>query len=120
MRYVQTANSQKNALSTSLRSEIHATDSTWIGCTANTAATKKLRPIAPVRLAIRPNSSNVLARCNKTLATCCASGPGPNSSTTNACESIVTGCQLPAAFAVDAHLTVSAVSPARTCAFSDT
>ena len=39
---------QKSALSTSLRSEIHATDSTCSGCSANSAATNALRHRAPV------------------------------------------------------------------------
>jgi hypothetical protein len=40
--------SQKNELRTSLRSATHATDSTWSGCQAKSAATKALRQRAPV------------------------------------------------------------------------
>ncbi len=54
--------SQKNALNTSLRSEIQATDSTWTGCQANSAATKALGHKAPVMKRSRWSSRSELAR----------------------------------------------------------
>src|SRR4051812_25222573 len=36
--YTQNTRSRKRVLRTSLRSDIHATDSTWVGCAANNAA----------------------------------------------------------------------------------
>ena len=58
---------KKKALSTSLRSATHATDSTRSGWMANTAATNALRQRAPVvRRKIR-NSRMTDAVCNMTL-----------------------------------------------------
>src|SRR5687768_15822353 len=53
--YAQIVSAQKNVLRTSFLSAIHATDSTWSGCTANTAATNALRPVAPVIVLNNPN-----------------------------------------------------------------
>ena len=52
---------KKNVLSTSLRSAIHATDSTWSGCTANSAATNALRQIDAVRRRKSRKSNSTLA-----------------------------------------------------------
>src|ERR1044071_3781556 len=46
--YFQSARNQKSAQRTFFRSEIHAADSTASGCSANSAATARLRPGAPV------------------------------------------------------------------------
>jgi hypothetical protein len=43
-----TASKKKNMLSKFLRSAIQATDSTFMGCSANNAATMRLRPVKPV------------------------------------------------------------------------
>ena len=45
-------------LSRFLRSEIQATDSTLMGCTANSAATMALRPVQPVARRNTQNSSS--------------------------------------------------------------
>ena len=46
--YASVASIQKSVLSTSLRCDTHATDSTCNGCNAKSAATHALRPTAPV------------------------------------------------------------------------
>ena len=51
--------------STSLRSMIHATDSTCTGWTANTAAA--IHAPGTARRRSRCHSSSVLAKCNSTL-----------------------------------------------------
>ena len=52
---------RKNVLSTSLRSETHATDSTCNGCNAKSAATTALRHMAPVANLRIEKSSSVFA-----------------------------------------------------------
>ena len=53
---------KKKVLRTSFRSEIQATDSTWSGCTANSAATTRLGHSAAVQRRSRANSISVFAR----------------------------------------------------------
>ena len=54
-------------LSRFLRSATQATDSTLMGCKANSAATTKLRPRQPVALHNTQNSSTAFNACNARL-----------------------------------------------------
>ena len=54
-------------LNTVLRSAIQTTDSTLIGCTANSAATIKLRPAKPVARCNTQNSSRAFSTCSSIL-----------------------------------------------------
>ncbi len=53
---------QNKPLNTSLRSAIHATDSTFSGCSAKSDATRKLRQNIPVIRSRMPNRRRVLSR----------------------------------------------------------
>src|SRR5206468_2950224 len=100
--YAQRVNMKNKVLSTSLRSEIQATDSTCNGCRPNNAATSALRQVAPVIFLSSANSSEVLARCSARFTRCKASGLGPQSWQSNISDSQVMGCQLPARVLVHA------------------
>jgi len=65
--YALIASTHQKVLNTSLRSAIHATDSTRSGCSANSAATSALGPIDPVMRTNRRKSSTLVNTCNSTL-----------------------------------------------------
>jgi len=90
------ASIQNSVLSTSLRSEIHATDSTCSGCRAKSAATAKGRHRAPVMRRSTWNRSRALAQWNTTLTRWCMPGFVPKIVTSSMCDSQVSGCQLEA------------------------
>ena len=69
--------SERSVLSTSLRSAIHATDSTCSGCTANIAATNALGPCSRVIRRNIANSSSVFATWITRFVTWCAPGVHP-------------------------------------------
>src|SRR5258705_6411638 len=109
---------QKSPLSTSLRSEIQATDSTWSGWSANTAATKAERQKAPV---IETNKRKVIAAVAAWIAALTRwwpPGSTPNSWQSSMWESQVRGCQFAAREVVKAQMTPSRVRPAWTVGFS--
>ena len=54
-------------LSRFLRSAIQATDSTLMGCRANSAATMELRPVKPVACHSTQNSSTAFSAWSSTL-----------------------------------------------------
>ena len=60
---------RKSVLSTSFRSDTHATDSTCRGCQAKIAAANPLRQVAPVILFKIRKSSNALAACRNRFVT---------------------------------------------------
>ncbi len=101
-------------LSTSLRSAIHATDSTWSGWTAKSSATAALRPGAPVRARRTAKSSAAFAAWSAAFTRWGPAGVTPNSSTSSMCESQVSGCQLATSSVVKAQVTPDQDSPART------
>ena len=68
-RYAAIVSHQNSVLRTSLRSLIHATDSTCSGWMPKRAATQALGHIAPVNRSRTQNSSTVLVRCSATLVT---------------------------------------------------
>ena len=61
-------------LSRFLRSEIQATDSTLMGCSANNAATMKLRPAYPVARCNTQNNSAAFSACSSRLVLWCREG----------------------------------------------
>lgn len=111
---------KKRVLRTSFRSATQATDSTWTGWSANSAATKALRHRAPVIMSSSRNRSTVLAMWKATLVKWWPRGFRPNSWQSAIWESQVSGCQFPISKVVKAHLTLSTVSPVRTCGFAVT
>ncbi len=111
---------KKNALSTSLRSAIHATDSTRSGCNPKNVATIRLRQVEPVIRFNTTKASIVLAAWSNTLVKWCPQGPKPKSWQSNMCESQVIGCQLAACELDKAHLKFSQVSPCCTRRFAVT
>src|SRR6266700_1399823 len=64
--YAHSVSMKKNPLSTSLRSEIQATDSTLSGWSAKMAATKALRHMLPVMILSTKNRSTTLRVCKTT------------------------------------------------------
>ena len=66
-KYASRVSRKKKALNTSLRSAIHATDSTCAGCQPKNAATRALRQTAPVIFCRSRKSSATLALCRRTL-----------------------------------------------------
>ena len=103
LRYASSASRKNNMLSRFLRSAIHATDSTLMGCSANSAATIQLRPAKPVARNNTQNSSSAFRICSATLTSCGPAGVTPNNCTSSACDSQVTGCQFAASRAVSAQ-----------------
>jgi len=83
-------------LNTFLRSAAQATDSTLIGCSANKAATMRLRQRNPVALCSRQNSRTAFTACSSTLTAWCPTGFSPKRVQSRAWESHVRGCQLAA------------------------
>ena len=69
--YTQSVRNANSALRTSLRSAIHATDSTCSGCSAKRNATNALRQRAPVARNRNANSSEEAAAWSSTLTRCC-------------------------------------------------
>src|SRR5260370_24759675 len=100
-------------LRTFLRSEIHATDSTLIGCRAKSAATTRLRQVRPVALSRIKNRSTAFAAWRSTLMVWGPAGLKPKIWQSRACESQVTGCQFPASDEGTAQTTVFQARPAR-------
>ena len=84
---------KKNALSTSLRSAIHATDSTCNGCTAKTADTKALRHNAPVMRSSATKRRTTARQCRRTLVKWCQPAFNPCSWQSSICVIVVSGCQ---------------------------
>jgi len=105
-------------LRTSLRSAIHATDSTCSGWTANRAATNALRPVAPVMRRKRMNTSSVFVTWITRLVTWYAPASVPNNVTSIRCDSHVIGCQYGEWPVVSAHHALFQLSPPRTVGFS--
>ena len=109
-------------LSRFLRSAIHATVSTLIGCSANNPATIALRAAIPVARCSTRKSSSTFKACSARLTSCGPAGPGVNRSASSACDSHASGCQSGTSGVVvpkevNAHFTVSQLTPARTCGF---
>ncbi len=113
--YAINESSPKNVLKTSLRSAIHATDSTCMGCKANSAATNALRHVARVNRRSSRKSSTVLARWNNRFVKCGPAGPGPNNSRSSIKDNHVSGCQLPACSVQKAQTRFDDDRPASTC-----
>ena len=92
--YASSVSMKNKVLNTSFRSATHATDSTWSGCNAKKAATRKLRPCAPVTRLSQRKSKPLLAACRSKFTQCGPAAPLPNSVTSSMCETQVSGCQL--------------------------
>jgi len=107
-------------LSVVFRCETHATDSTFAGCRAKSAATAKLGAIASVIDASMPNRSSALATWSATSIAWCAAGSTPKSSTSAMWLSQVSGNQFPACASWKAQRTPSTLSPFPTISFSVT
>src|SRR5450432_92401 len=75
--YAHTAHRPKNVLNKSLRSAIHATDSTCSGCTANSAATNALRHALPVMVRRTTNNNAVFAPWSSAFSRWCHPGREP-------------------------------------------
>src|SRR5438045_943739 len=118
--YAHNASIQNSVLNTSLRSAIHATDSTCNGCSANSAATNALRHAMPVIARRTANNSAVFAPWNSTFTRWCPPGRKPKIWQSSMCDNHVSGCQLPATMAVQAHATLLQVKPCCTTGFSAT
>src|SRR6185437_15880181 len=103
LEYVSNAPSPKNVLSTSFRSESHATDSTCNGCNANNAATNAAAHIFSVIRINSRNNTSAFAACSQTLTRCCLPASESNRLASSICESHVSGCQLLACHVVNAH-----------------
>ena len=91
--YAHIANRPKNVLNTFLRSAIHATDSTFNGCTANSAATNALRHAMPVMARRTTNKSAVFAPWSNAFTRWCHPGRKPKIWQSSMCDSHVSGCQ---------------------------
>ena len=65
--YAYRASKKNSMLSTFFRSAAHATDSTFIGCSANKAATIKLRQLNPVALWSSRKRMTAFAACSNTF-----------------------------------------------------
>jgi hypothetical protein len=112
------ASSQKSVESTSLRSVTHATDSTWSGCRAKTAATNALGHTSPVARRSATYTSAAFAACSAALTAWCPAAEAPNSWQSTISESHVSGIQKPRCVAPNAHAIPARVSPARTTGFA--
>jgi hypothetical protein len=112
--YAKRASIQKSALSVSLRSATHATDSTWRGCSANAPATKALRPRAFVHRVSHTSSSTVFATCSARSVAWCRPARRPKSCASSWCDSHTRGVQLPPSPVVKAHCTFAHVRPSFT------
>src|SRR5215813_9891997 len=109
---------ENTALKTSLRSEIHATDSTCNGWIANIAATKKLCQRVSVMARSMTNNRMTVVVCKKTLVKWCPAGLKPNNWQSNMCEMTVSGCQLPIIVCVKAQVSPGKERPPAISAFS--
>src|SRR6516164_3530827 len=67
--YPASPNRKKKVHNRFLRSAIHATDSTFSGWIANSAATRKLRHVAPVKRSNNIHSTTAFATCKSRLVT---------------------------------------------------
>src|SRR6185437_4296302 len=112
--YASKVSRPKKVLSTSFRSESHATDSTCTGCSANKAATNAAGQSLRVILQSSKKSRTALAAWKRTLTKCCGPGSPPNRLASIMCEIQVSGCQLLPCQVVKAHLIPAAVRPAFT------
>jgi len=110
-----------------LRSATQATDSTWSGCTAKSAATNALLHAAPVSRTRRRKRSTVLATWRRRFvawkpgalfAKGCASFPSPWSSASSIRDIHVSGCQFAWSVAVRDHDSPPPSKPWRTWRFS--
>src|SRR5580704_2405971 len=117
-RYAHTVSIQNSVLRTSFRSDTQATDSTWSGCAANSAATNALGPSRPVIAWSRPNRSSVFTMCSSRLVTWWGPALMPYICTSSMWDHQVSGCQLEAYPLVHAHLTPDPVRPPETCGLS--
>jgi hypothetical protein len=75
------ATSAKAVASSSLRCEIHATDSTRVGCRANAPAANAAGHSAPVAARSTPNTSSAFSACSAAFTACGPPGVIPNHST---------------------------------------
>ena len=106
--------SQKSVLSTFFRSEIQATDCTFSGCSANSAATSRLGAQAPVACQSSQKSRAAFSAWRTTLVAWWPRGSSPNACASAVCASQVSGCQLESSVVVNAQRTLSQPSPACT------
>jgi len=83
-------------LSRFLRSATQATDSTLMGCNANSAATMKLRPTLAVARHRIQNSNTAFSTCSRRFESWCRPALRENNWQSKACDSQVSGCQLAA------------------------
>ncbi len=118
--YAHAAPISSDPLSTSRRSVIQATDSTWTGWTTNRDATTAARAAAPVASASHRYSSTPAAACRATFSTCMARGSSPNAQASHRYETRLSGHHGPSSNDVHAHRQLAAVRPARTCGSSYT
>ena len=84
---------QKKVLTTFLRSATQATESTFMGCMAKSAATKALLQKAPVIHLKTMKSKRLFAMWNIRPVKWCFPGCNPYNWQSRAWESQVTGCQ---------------------------
>ena len=112
------AASQNSVDSTSLRSETQATDSTWSGCTANSAPTTALRQSEPVARRNQAKSRVALTAWRTTETRWWLPASRPKNSTSAMWESQVTGCQLEPWTEEKAQTSPSQDNPRSTRAFS--
>ena len=102
-------------LRTFFRSAIHATDSTFMGCKAKSAATTRLRHAKLVALSRIRKSSTAFAAWRSTLTVCGPSGFKPKIWQSRACESQAIGFQSESSVLRNAQTIVLHLIPARTC-----
>ncbi len=94
--YARSVTISSIVLSTSLRSAIHATDSTCSGWMAKSAATSALGQMSRVARSRNQNSRIVLTTCNARFVTWCQPGRRPKSEMSTMCDIQVSGCQFDA------------------------
>src|SRR5262249_33123131 len=114
------ASNQNMPLRTSLRSLIHATDSTWRGWIANSAATSALGHSCAVIFRITTNSNMTLTMCSATLVKWNPRGQGPENCRSAINESQTIGFQLPIVDVVNAQPRLLIVNPRFTNVLSRT
>jgi hypothetical protein len=107
-------------LRTSFLSATHATDSTWSGCTAKSAATRALRHKAPVIREKSRNKSKTPTTWSTRFVVWYTPGDEPPRLASSWSDSQVNGCQLAWDVVVNAQTTPSRVRPARTRELSRT
>ena len=97
--------------STLLRCETQATDSTFNGWNAKSAAVTRLGARRRVALSKKRKRKAAFRAWSNALTAWCAPARIPKSETSTMCETSVRGCQLPTSKAVSAHRRLSQVSP---------